>query len=100
MTLLCFAAVFTLFDLDNKVDITAVDTSTTCTEARSAPCKAETSHCYPRADTCVYDMKLVDESRSVEVQKTCRDGAHIRMGCGKIQFIGDFLGYEYEHYWK
>ena len=73
---------FTLFDLDNEVDITAKNISTTCTEVHAAPCKAETSHCYSRADACIYDTTLANEQSMLEVQSSCRDGAHVRQGCG------------------
>ena len=79
----CFLpAGFTLFDLDNEVDITATNISVTCNEAHSAPCKAETAHCYSRADTCIFDSELADEQRAFEVQTTCRNGAHLRRSCG------------------
>ena len=82
-----FPAGFTFFDLDNEVDITATNISITCSEAHSAPCKAETAHCYFRADTCIFDSELVDEQRAFEVQSTCRDRAHLRRSCGVFGII-------------
>ena len=54
------------------------DRSCLCGQCRSTP-----GRCYDRANTCVYDTELVDEAAGLTVQTSCRDGAHLRIGCGK-----------------
>ncbi len=78
-----FSSVGTLFDLELGRLITVnVNASSTCEAPHHAPCRPETGYCFDRGATCVYDTTDADEARGRRVQRSCRNGAHLRIGCG------------------
>ena len=36
-----------------------------------------------RNEACIFDNTMVDESQGLQVEKSCRDGTHLRNNCGK-----------------
>ena len=57
-----------------------------CPGSGEAQCRAGHERCFPRASTCTYDTRAVDEAKHVWVQDSCRDGAHVRNYCGELCF--------------
>jgi hypothetical protein len=51
--------------------------------AMHVQCRDGHPRCYVRSSTCIYDTLTVDDGADLEIQATCRDGAHLRNSCGK-----------------
>ncbi|KAI0232930.1 hypothetical protein LSAT2_016795 [Lamellibrachia satsuma] len=86
-TTLPFPALLTLSELDRTGKTSDEQVSLSeCTRGGSyVQCRNTPGRCYDRASACVYDTEMVEEATKYTVQASCRDGAHLRMGCGDAE---------------
>ena len=47
-------------------------------------CNQGESPCYDRSEICIYDTIMKDATKDYRTMKSCRNGAHLHRGCGKL----------------
>ena len=82
------AATLTIFEIykgglayDNDTSHVGCDDGGVYTQCRDGQ-----PRCFNRGSTCIYDTVRVDEGAVLDVQATCRDGAHLRNLCGETLY--------------